>query len=62
MNTKPCTCKHCGNANLYYQMPTNLVFKALALNIYWCHKCDAKNYHWDWNLNAMPTEKRSKYF
>jgi hypothetical protein len=50
MINKTCSCKHCGNDNLYYQMPTNLVFKVMALNVFWCHKCEFKNYYWAWNL------------
>jgi Zn finger protein HypA/HybF involved in hydrogenase expression len=51
MINKTCSCKRCGTDNLYYQMPTNLVFKVMALNVFWCHKCESKNYYWAWNLS-----------
>lgn len=50
MNTKACTCKQCGNDHLYYQMPTNFIFKAIAIQIYWCQKCESKNYIWGWDF------------
>lgn len=45
MNQNPCKCSECTN-ELYYEIPTNFLLTVIGLKIYWCHKCDAKNYVW----------------
>ena len=54
MKPKTCICKKCGNTNMYYEIPTNLILKTLSLHIYWCHKCEARNYFWDWKNTGVP--------
>lgn len=55
MKPKACTCKKCGNTNMYYEIPANLILRVFSLHIYWCHKCEARNYVWDRGVTAAPT-------
>ena len=51
MNHENCKCSKC-ESSLHYQIPTHFGLQIIGLKVYWCHKCDAKNYIWPWTLNA----------
>lgn len=50
MNHENCKCRKC-KGSLHYEMPSHIGFQIIGLKAYWCHKCDAKNYIWQWGLH-----------